>query len=335
MKNHTTTAMLLTVGAIMAFVSCTNIADIDILDIGSEQRTWKQELSDIISENAQVLQNSGLTLKSYRNLGNATFDASEFFEESTGQYPVYTGSLDKFTLMPYSFVAEDTVTMHFKMDHLKKHVAETLADRHYTAVLLTWEKDGQTLQTTALFNTETGELEYDNILFNLITAEVRSSEDAPRLLTAAEGGNINGSQFESICCYNSAGTAVAGVTLTWQEHGYWKLNDIFSVSDSTKVIGVRYEYVHQSVDHHFEHWSGINPGSYSEITTFYDFIDYSTQYYGMYKYILWAGYWDMRPTSLDDYTLSPGQTYNFPEGRQTGFIKMLMYAPTRPDLYYN
>lgn len=106
-------------------------------------------------------------------------------KDTTTAYPVYTGSLDKFTLMPYSFVAEDTVTMHFKMDHLKKHVAETLADRHYTAVLLTLE-------------------------------------DAPRLLTAAEGGNINGSQFESICCYNSAGTAVAGVTLTWQEHGYWK-----------------------------------------------------------------------------------------------------------------
>jgi len=302
MKNHTTTAMLLTLGATMAFVSCTNIADIDILDIGSEQRTWKQELSDIISDNAQVLQNSGLTLKSYRKLGSATFDASEFFEESTGQYPVYTGSLDKFTLMPYSFVAEDTVTMHFKMDHLKKHVAETLADRHYTAVLLTWEKDGQTLQTTALFNTETGELEYDNILFNLITEMSIDSVDASLLSrgenTTEPNSFDNGSDY--VYFTNQFSDILASSWIIWTEFGEY-IPVTYYEQDSILKTGVDYHHIRTS-------YQAGGTKYNSSVTYGHSFEDLGASDHAFFRYIIWAG-----PSGtvldLNDYSVGLNQCF--------------------------
>ena len=59
----------------------------------------------------------------------------------------------------------------------------------------------------------------------------------------------------------------------------------------------------------------------------------STSTYGLYKYMLWAGYYFSEPV-ISNYPVTLTEPYRFPDdGTQTGFFKMVKVEPKKYNTY--
>lgn len=280
-------------------VSCSMENNIDFLGIGgsTEPRTWQEELAWIIDSHHSVLENSNLALLDYELLNGYYVEEEDFFKNENISFPIFTSTFDKCYIASYSFIKNDTTTIHYKSSYLEKYLRDIISsDIEYDIIELTWKTGDTDFKTKALFDSETGELLYDNVLFNLINMPQKEDGSRNRLLTRSEGGDWGktyDSDFEIIYYFNENDILLGHISVYWYEWGYW---DNVEIKDSIgNVIGNIRQYQHIHCDCTFNPWTNGTPF----VVTRYGFNDFSADNYGKYRFFIWVG-------MLNDY---PGEDY--------------------------
>lgn len=233
----------LTIG--LSVISCTN--DYEFMNDGLSQ-SWETSLIQIVSENSTLYSKSGIFLESYTEIDINDIDKSSFIN-SEARYPVMTG--DKITLAPYEFISFDTLMCHVKSFHIDNLVKYALEHKsELIAVKLLWEVNDAPTNTIALFDKSTGELVYDNYLYNTITmGDKRLNNLRKHKLTRAEsyyngqdqgGETIYGS--DSFSYYDVNGNRIATINLDWTEYGFWALQ--ITYLENTNMYRFDYNYTH-------------------------------------------------------------------------------------------
>lgn len=317
--------------------SCTE-TEYDYLGIGDRQHTWQEELSTIINDNADLLSASGLSLKNCRVLNRSRIDSREVLSESESLLPVYTNGLDKFILMPYDFAKSDTSTVHYDVTYLKHYVDSlALSDEDLIIAELEWMYNEQTIKTTALFNSYTKELEYDNVLFNILTTKVLNKEESKKILTRAEN-NWNDDAFAhgyDAIWINSPVTTetLATAFIDWAVYGHWAEINIYN-SDSI-IIGHNFKFVNDGIQWRSDGWAiGANT-IIGQLTYIVECQDFDIKGAYSLKYLLWVGAYYHFPQSISYYSPVPnteGISLNDVYGK--GFVKAIYVTPTRAPEYF-
>lgn len=276
---------------VMCF-GCTNSIDDDMLVI-SGQIGWKNELYSILEDNKDQISESELSLLDIKLHNSVVLTVDDFFNKES-LFPVYINNLyERFELMPFYFLETDTLTTHYKADYLVEMVNLLLEDDNHDIVELNWLHKNNKFSSIALFNKQSGELEYDNVLFNIISQNQKLLKGT---LTRAETAPNNpyASDYDIVQCYSSDNTMVASAWINWYEYGkYYKSNPIYDLMDSTMVVGYNYEFHHNRLICNFGDWKFNNA---SAVSTIKEYVDNCSSNTINFTYCLWAG-----PTSEKPY----------------------------------
>jgi uncharacterized protein YutD len=319
-------------------VACALDDDYDLSGYDYVGGNWTNEIMHLVGKYNDVLDKSDVELLSFKKVSNKALDITFFFNEMT-VIPVYLGGLDRFELFPYSVAEKDTFSLHFRVDYLKDRVDSILDNTECDIVKLEWSHKGDKFNTFALFNANTGELEYDNILFNLFRMETINGEKK-KLLTRGEGGNGNNvnDHYELTCFYNRNDEIAAYAWSRWIEIGHWNESNIY---DSTNVIGKRYTYVHDRLDQNSGSWS-LDNNMLSAFTVFRDSSNTSCAKFKKYTYVGPKAFVPSNNAPLNENML-PNTTldlsYTALDDRWFGCIvkvkvDYIQIMPTKPDYYY-
>lgn len=332
---------------IIMLCSCTSDYGLDVLEIDMDfNRTWQQELSEVLEDYSAILDSSSVSLLDYKQIDYLDLDTSYFFNNKSRCHPIYFNSFDRFTLVPYAILKTDTAAIHFKYEYLLNSVMTLLSNiDSYNVVELKWQYNGEQQFTTySLFDKRTNELMYDNILTNIITPESKILKNK-KVLTRSETGGSQGNSGQIIDestdvldFWNKGNELVASVLSHWVEYGTW--NEVPIRDSSNKVIGYSYQYQHIHLSHHSDRWSANE----TYIAAKVEFQDLSGSTYGMFKRFLWVGPNEYCPSApfdtldianeLDDYSgfcdfMSPWYPLQY-----RGFAEYTVIAPGRAPVYF-
>lgn len=291
-----TIVQLCTLFALLFSASCSNsyLDDCDILGIGHidndifKQPTWRASLAELLQSNAAVLDSSGLCFISATPIDTFTLDSSHFFNNNYLSFPVYYGNLDRFQLVSYHDLCKDTTSFHYKNDYLATFVDSLLAIQHiFDKIKITWNYNGISFETISLFNKETKEIEYDNILFNLFFKKTYFKQ-ARDLLSRGEvpsyGYNTVDHGINTIYFMSAVSVLLAQVSIDWQECGEWHPRTI--QIDSLHNMTV-YDYSHTKLCYNFSQW--VYEPVANCVTTSYDLTEIDIPFGHSFKYYIWAG----------------------------------------------
>ena len=301
--------------------SCSNssLDDCDILGIGRadseifKQPGWKISLSELLQANACVMDSSGLSFVSATLLDTCIPDSSMFFNNKYLAFPIYLGSLSKFTLVPYSVIKDDTLTYHHKSAYLESYIDSLLNNQNsFETVELLWNYKGTATKTIALFNKQTSELEYDNILFNIISIVRANSATEKKKMSRSEGdgtpwsGNL-GDEYEIIHFISDEFGYAASISFWWTEQGHWA-NDTYDLPNDS-VMHVKH-YVHDRYDYRFIPYVNYQVLD-SGVVAIGSFLSQSCQSGYAFQYYMYAGRNLFLPSESDilDHIKVPGREY--------------------------
>lgn len=145
------------------------------------------ELIDFVKEH-NALNVLGLELQEIRDLTNEEkICLGDFF--NLGQsYLAYDGSTLSPVIINYSTMRSDTCLIHYNFDDVEMYIKEKLISKNniYARELM-WSYNNKSFSTIALFDKETNELLYDNILFNVLAVHVDNK--TKRFLNRSENMN--------------------------------------------------------------------------------------------------------------------------------------------------
>ena len=145
-----------------------------------------------------------------------------------------------FTVVTYSELVKDssyycfdTTVVFSKINDLLIHADD------YDVVELSWQSGSNTYSSLAFFNKLTGELEYDNMLYNMSTMSRYEKEGFSRALAMSESQIVrSGSDYASYKDpYNDLLLAKSGYS--WNVHGTWRyrITDIEEDDDNYYYYG--------------------------------------------------------------------------------------------------
>ena len=260
--------------SLMGMNACTNgIEDMDVLDINSRS-DWQDELVFLLNENSSLLSNSGISLSEYKPISFEELDSTSFFNENT-LIPTYITGTDKIELLPLDYIKKDTLTRHVKVDFITWNVNKLLKSSSHTAVELTWEFKGHKTKTIALFDTRSGELEYDNILFNLLNNNIKNKKYR---LTKSEIFDPThwGANYDIVYFYNRNNEMAAFSWYGWTSYQ-------FSVPVYYDSLGVLYmrEENYYGINYYHDSWTACD----ELLSAFSSYRNLSNQYYAsLYVY---------------------------------------------------
>lgn len=265
------------------FVGCTkNFDDVLITDVNKD---WKYELYSIIEDNKVQLDESGLSLLNFKLKSTSKLSMKDFFNDES-LFPVYINNYQKrFELMPLRFVETDTLSIHYKLEYMMSMVNELLKFNDYHVIELEWLHNDERFYSTALFNQESGALEYDNILFNIISNRQRHTKS---VITRSETPPSNPYvyDYDIVNCYSSDNTTIASVWINWYEYGkYYKSNPVYSPIDSS-IIGYNYEFKHSNLICSFGEWKYNNASAIGSIKDYNNNCNSNTI---NFTYCIWVG----------------------------------------------
>lgn len=325
--------------------SCYNeLEDIDILGLKYGEFVDIKPSFSIVNNDEFERQikcsNLELVEKKQTSYNKSDLSISDFITHLS-LFPAYNGSLTHFELHAYNDLINDTLFIHNKMSYLTSYIDSILNDNlEYNIYELQWKYCDSTIYTIALFDVS-GDLVYDNILFNLITAKDFKQNKIKQRLSIYEipSNNCYMSDYHEVIFYNRSDMIVANTWVWWEEYGHFASRPYYGIgNDSLIVIGTEEYYVHEQLRHGGGSWVLNN-----NLATINDFQDLSNNYYGMFICCLWAGPKEYKPT-VDYSQLYPGLQINISElliddrwlgCTAEGFMKMQMIAPSNIIHYFN
>jgi len=274
---------LLLLTALVA-VACSN--DSDYYPV-FEKCNWETSLGEILNNNKENFQSKDIEILSAKLLEEIKVDSSLFFGEEYGYYPVYTKKDSLFEVI--NFKKSLGVRDDCNISPETSARISSLIDRSddYDVIELSWRCGTDHFKSISLFNKRTGELEYDNMLFNMETIQRYSGENFALFLSNAEIQNVDTDYHDSRSVqWTVGGRVVSWAGITWSASGYWRALSEFYYEDAEyRYYMMYYNYTCTESD--------ISGGGHSDRG--YDcFVEYrnntvNNQPRYDFKYALWAG----------------------------------------------
>ena len=293
-------------------LGCTNSIDDDMLVI-SGQIGWKNELYSILEDNKDQISESELSLLDFKLHNSVVLTVDDFFNKES-LFPVYINNFyERFELMPFYFLETDTLTTHYKADYLVEMVNLLLEDDNHDIVELNWLHKNNKFSSVALFNKQSGELEYDNVLFNIISQNQKLLKGT---LTRAETVPIDPFVFDYdiVNCYSANNELLSSVWINWYEYGdFYRSSPVYSQEDSS-LIGYKYKYRHNELICDFGEWRFYETGEL--MGSIKEYVDSCSGNTINFTYCIWTG------PSLD----IPNNPINLTPPARGGIVDLNMFS---------
>lgn len=277
--------------SLMGMHACTNgFEDMDILDYDSKS-DWQQELNYLLMENEPLFNNSRLTFLKAEPIVYEELNSSSFFNEKT-LIPTYINGTEKFELLPLDYIREDSLTKHVKYGFINWKVNNLLKTGSYNAVELYWDFKGHQTKTIALFNKKSNELEYDNILFNVLNDNIKNKKAQLTRTEVIEPTNW-GSNYDIVYYYNikNDNELSAFSWYGWADDYNWIPVQHF---DSLGIPYTQYEYHHNSLIFRNDTW--VLDNRFYAISAYRDV---SMPYYAALLIYTYVGLDEFKPSEYD------------------------------------
>ncbi|MBO5932559.1 MAG: hypothetical protein J6Q19_02395 [Bacteroidaceae bacterium] len=158
--------------------SCNNeLYDSSLLVLSEEDNYSSLNSAKDFLKNYNTLDLLGLELVEMNDYSSKNkLSVEDFFNDNEQYYVAYNGSTKNPKLITYTMLQKDTCMIHYKHDDLVKHIETLLTGKsQYNVKELKWNYKNEMFSTIALFDRNTGELLYDNILYNILAIEVNNS----------------------------------------------------------------------------------------------------------------------------------------------------------------
>lgn len=324
-----TKKLILTLTIGLSVISCSN--DYEFFDDGWESQSWETSLNQMVSQNVSLYSNSDLFLKDYQEININSLDSTSFINIDA-KFPVLTGN--HICLVPFAFIDFDTTMCHVKAFHIKNLIRYSMDHKsELTAVKLTWESQDGSFTSIALFDKKTGQLVYDNILYNTITTDngsinnfrkfklTRSENTGTGLDIGSESATFNGSDIIS---YGSG-----YIQIDWTCYGNWQVKCTYDYD----MQSYRYDYtwVTSYIDWW---WTSNNPYGQYNIATDARWVREETNpsdWKYKIKYYMWIGTQD-NPKVIGLAYTDDQEIYQYSFGY--GRVKTYSENPTRSSDYH-
>lgn len=216
------TRFLALTGLLTAFVSCYN--ESDLFPAFDDDCNWETTLNDIISDNEELFDVSGFKIVDMKYLDDIVLDSTFFYDEKNGYFPVYSKTDSALKVLSYNEIEESKDANDTRFLKIRNKINNLISNQDdYYCVQLTWQYGDDRFNTLSLFNKKTGELEYDNMLFNMETISKYSYEGLSKILTRYETDNYVLSRSVYVQ-YRSGDTLIASAGLNWNVFGDWNIS---------------------------------------------------------------------------------------------------------------
>ena len=266
--------------------SCSN--DSDFFPSFSDDCDWRTTIDEIITDNDQLFEGRGIKITSMRFVNDMRIDRNLFFGDEYGSFPVYSKKDSLFTVVTYNELVRDSNNYSFDTVTVIKAINKLLEDADdYDVVELSWVYENNTYNSLAFFNRRTGELEYDNMLYNMSTISRYEREGFSRTISGTEIQSavaVSGTDYVEYRKYN---TLFASAGINWAVNGEWH-----HIIYDTAYYDTAYYYCNSTAFFSISNVS-FEPFEYSAINydSFIDTRDLSVSGSSTYnfRYAIWAG----------------------------------------------
>ena len=268
------------------FVSCYN--DGDIFPVFDDDCNWETTLNDIISDNEALFDARGFKIIDMKILENMVVDSTLFFDEKNGYFPVYSKSDSALKVMSYNEIVESKNANDTRFLKIRNKINNLISNKdNYYYVQLTWQYGDDSFNTIAMFDKRTGELEYDNMLFNMETISKYSHEGLSKLLTRYETDNYLLSRNVFVQYRNEGDTLLASAALNWYVYGNWNISYSIYEDDYNYYYVYHFSFSFDRMDVYPSSYVRPNGGGQTFIKYFPGGIKCEPRY--SLNYALWAG----------------------------------------------
>ena len=255
---------------------------------------WKTSMSEILEDNKENLSNIGFVLKDMEYLNDVKLDSLLFYGGEYCYFPVFSKKDSVIEVLKYDELQNLGDRCMLMTDAVNEKIRQLLGDAEkYDIIRLTWQYRGETFPSLALFNRLTGELEYDNMLFNLITLTRLDTNEMIQLLNRSENQTEVESGGDAVS-YQSGNIVVATASVHWSAIGHWNAivyqPDLYGSAKHNDQRGywVQYNYCHERVNTSSCTWvANSDYGAFADIVEITPPIPNISHY--SCKYALWAG----------------------------------------------
>jgi len=211
---------------IIMLCSCTSDYGLDVLGLEDFSMSPEKSIASFLSDNSITFSKNGLSLictEEYR--GSKRLSADVLLNNEYDCYPIYSSNMNSMKLVPLSHFMTDTVSLHYKYEYLLSYVDSLLNNSNKLEFKeLTWEYNDKRIKTIAIFDLLTGEILYDNIMYNLFSQKSLNSKVVKKL-TRSENPN-EASNVEQVIF--NIGSHYATYTVSWRitgEYQNWVITD--------------------------------------------------------------------------------------------------------------
>lgn len=249
---------------------------------------WNEALNDCINDYSSQLSSSGIVLQDRKLIDAIQVDSMSFWGTKDFCFPVYYKTYERFDPVPASFLQSDTITTHVSITTIKYRIKDILKhSENYDYVMLKWSCDDVfTFNTISVFDKQTHELVYDNLLGNIIDDKVFNNRHA--VLTKAEIvvtiEETEGLTWETNyqVQYRGNNSAVSRLSMNVKVWGYWDRR--YNLDANGNVISYWFDW-------HNTYALGTPSVSENQIGVYTRSLFSSECYINKvsYKYLIWIG----------------------------------------------
>ena len=270
-------------GLLTIAASCYN--ERDLFPAFDDDCNWETTLNDIISDNEKLFDARGFKIVDMEILEDMVLDSTLFFDEINGYFPVYSKTDSTLKVMSYNEIEESKDANDTRFLKIRNKINDLISNQDdYYCVQLTWQYGEDRFNTLALFNKRTGELEYDNMLFNMTTISKYDKSHFSRFLRESELQYLV-SEYDEATYYNDGRSLVAFAGFYYVIYGHWSTYQVIVEEDGHKYLDTHYTFV----------LDNVITGEENYATSGYDYKNYNANYSVLLqpryeiKYALWAG----------------------------------------------
>jgi hypothetical protein len=277
--------LLITTGIILS--ACSN--DSDYFPSFKNDCSWETSLSEIITDNQTVFSDRGIKITNMQFMKDISIDRDLFLGDKYGFFPVYSKLDSVFTVVTYGQLMRDSANYFFDTIPVFNTINDLLEEADdFDIVELTWQYDDNKYNSLAFFNKRTGELRYDNMLYNMSTLSHYKKESFSRALNNTEMINGVGDSGNDCVEYIQNNCVLARSGIEWEVKGKWRIVYQYHYSDDDSI------YYNTSSTFAVDHVKFTRIRYVTDevlYDTYYDKRDLSPGNTSTYKfrYAIWAG----------------------------------------------
>lgn len=292
---------------------------------------WQTSLNEIISGNKDIFADMNVEITDVKLMKEMKLDTSFFYDNKYGYFPVFSKHDSIIEIIQYDEIDKRSNEYSFNKEIINKKINRLIQKSDdYDIIQLTWHFGNDNFKSLSLFNKRTGELEYDNMLFNMNTISKYDGSKFILLLQKAESFPANFSGSQSVR-HTINGSTVASSSISWNVWGHWINSTYLTYEDSLrKRYMTVYTYCYDS--------ARITPSKYytGGFDAFNQYGNYSVVYEPRYslKYALWAG--PVNDLDTTHFILNAENNTGF-QGRfrvGQGILETISGSPRRDPDYY-